>query len=103
MDELKTRYLNSILENPLLETEDSQEVNHQPNQSPSLASYQETNQQPSQAPSHPTQLQVSQPLEARPQANYQRPHRLHLPPRQHSRPLPPSRGYTHLIANAFDK
>ena len=103
LDELKSHYINFILENPLIETEDSQQVNHQPNQSPSLACYQETNQQPSQVPSQPSQPQINQPLEARPQANYQCPHRLHLPPRQHYRPLQLSRDYSSLVSNAFDK
>ena len=102
LDELKTRYLNFILENPLLETEDQQETRPQPNQPPSQQPSQQANHH-EEAPSQPTQLQVSQPLEARPQAIYQSPHHLHLPPRQHSRPLPPSRDYTQLIANAFDK
>ena len=103
MDELKSECIKFVLENPIEEIEEPQEVNHQQNQSPSLASHQETNQQPSQAPSQPIQLQVSQPLESRPQANYLSPHRLHLPQRQYARPMPPPKNYTHLIANAFDK
>ena len=122
LDELKTRYLNFILENPLLENPVLEVDEHHETSQPSLPSHQlsqassQANQQErplpnllshqlsTQANHHASTQANSQPTY---QPNYpparQTNHRAHLPPRQHSRPIPPPKNYTHLIANAFDK
>ena len=122
LDELKTRYLNFILENPLLENpvlevdehhETSQPSlpSHQLSQASSQANHQERpqpnllSQQPSTQANHHASTRANSPPSYQP--NYpparQTNDRPHLPQRQHYRPLQLSRDYSSLVAQAFDK
>ena len=99
MDELKSEYINFILENPIEETEEQHETVPQPSQQPAPA-----NHQHQEAIPQPTHC-VSRLHEVNYQPDLQPTSSQHLPPTQphNRRPLPPSRDYTQLIAHAFDK
>ena len=117
---LKSEYIKFILENPIEEIEEHHETapspsqqldrtNHQHQEAPpqpfqhqpSQAPTQPLHHQPSQAPTQPFHQQPShQPTHYA--ITHQPPPRTHLPQRQHSRPLPPRKGYSSLAANAFD-